>query len=177
MKALIVCTSVSHGNTKQVADAIGHALEAPVVTPDQVDRAELASCDLVGFGSGIYNRSFHEDLLSLVDSLEPTPGAKAFVFATSGFPDSGLTGFSSRLVKRLEGKGFDVVDTFSCRGHDTWFPFKPFGGTRKGRPNAADLETARTFAEGLQRRVDEGRSPARVASLPWTGSRGDCSLV
>jgi len=27
------------------------------------------------------------------------------------------------------------------------------GGVRKGRPNAADLEAARAFAEGLQTRI------------------------
>lgn len=36
MKEVIVCTSVSHGNTKRVAEAMGQVLEAPVVAPEQV---------------------------------------------------------------------------------------------------------------------------------------------
>lgn len=153
MKSLIVCTSVSHGSTRRVANVIGDTLGATVVTPGEVDPAELAASDLVGFGSGIYTRKFHPDLLALVDSLEPVHGTKAFVFATSGFSDSGLTGFSSGLADQLGRRGFDVVDRFSCRAHDTWFPFKPFGGLHKDRPNASDLDSARTFAEGLQRRL------------------------
>jgi len=43
MKALIVCTSDSHGNTARIAQVMGHALQAPVVTPDDVDPADLAA--------------------------------------------------------------------------------------------------------------------------------------
>lgn len=53
MKSVIVCTSVSHGNTKRIADVMGQALGAPVTAPEEVDPAGLAACDLVGFGSGI----------------------------------------------------------------------------------------------------------------------------
>ncbi|MCW2756316.1 MAG: hypothetical protein JWO46_62, partial [Nocardioidaceae bacterium] len=48
---------------------------------------------------------------------------------------------------------FEVLDAFSARGHDTWLPFKPFGGIRKGRPNSADLDAARACAERLRARV------------------------
>ncbi|SEP52801.1 hypothetical protein [Amycolatopsis saalfeldensis] len=59
MKAVIVCTSVSHGNTRRIADVMGQVLAAPVATPEQVDPAGLAACDLVGFGSGTFLGSFH----------------------------------------------------------------------------------------------------------------------
>lgn len=153
MKSLIVCTSVSHGSTRRVADVIGSTLDAPVIAPGQVDPADLAAQDLVGFGSGIFTRKFHPDLRALIDSLPQVDGTKAFVFATSGFPDAGLTAYSSALADQLARKGFDVIDAFSCRAHDTWFPFKPFGGLHKDRPNADDLEQAATFAEGLQHRL------------------------
>lgn len=51
---MIVCTSVSHGNTKRIADVMGEVLGARVVAPDEVEAAELADCDLIGFGSGIF---------------------------------------------------------------------------------------------------------------------------
>ncbi|MER2223181.1 MAG: flavodoxin domain-containing protein, partial [Rhodococcus sp. (in: high G+C Gram-positive bacteria)] len=54
MKAIIVCTSVSHGNTRRIADVIAEVLDARVVEPGEIDSAELAGYDLVGFGSGIY---------------------------------------------------------------------------------------------------------------------------
>ncbi|MFI1768463.1 flavodoxin family protein [Streptomyces sp. NPDC020800] len=150
MKAMIVCVSVSHGNTQKVADVMGHVLEAPVVTPEQVDTAELSACDLVGFGSGIFSMSFHPGLRRFVRALPREQRRKAFVFATSGFPEPPFRPYTRPLTGLLEQKGFEVVGSFSCRALDTWFPFKPVGGVRKGRPDAADLVAARTFAEGLR---------------------------
>ncbi|MDG4859643.1 flavodoxin family protein [Streptomyces sp. T-3] len=166
MKSIIVCTSVSHGNTKRVADVMGRTLNAPVVAPEQVDMTELSGYDLVGFGSGIFMGSFHAQLREFVRSLPQQQGCKAFVLATSGFPDAGLQRFSRPLVRRLEEKGFEVVDTFSCRGLDTYLPFKPVGGIRKGRPDANDLEAARTFAEGLRDRIGAvgGHEPRRPSA-------------
>lgn len=145
MTAIIVCVSVSHGNTRRIADAIGGVLGARIVQPEEIEVSDLADYDLVGFGSGIYNQNFHPRLRGFVKSLPEGQRGNAFVFATSGFPP--ITG---PLVRRLEKKGFGVVDTFSCRAWDTWFPFKWFGGTRKGRPNQADLAAAQTFARGLK---------------------------
>jgi flavodoxin len=84
MKALIVCVSVSHGNTRRVADALADVLHATVVEPEEVDPDALADYDIVGFGSGIYYSSPHRRLRDLVDRLPDGGGAKAFVFATSG---------------------------------------------------------------------------------------------
>ncbi|MGC0362485.1 flavodoxin [Rhodococcus sp. 27YEA15] len=153
MKAIIVCTSVSHGNTKKIADAIGDVLQARVVDPGQFDATELAAYDLVGFGSGIYLGSFHSQLRAFVDTLPAQPQRKAFVFATSGFPESRIHRFSGPMVDSLEQKGFEVVGGFSARAFDTFLPFKLVGGLRKGRPNDSDLESARSFAEHLRNAV------------------------
>ncbi|MFE3184172.1 flavodoxin family protein [Streptomyces violascens] len=160
MKAMIVCVSVSHGNTKRIADVMGNVLEAPVVTPEQVDLEELAACDLVGFGSGIFMMAFHPRLREFVRSLPKEQRGKAFVFATSGFPESPLRPFTRPLLQLLQQKGFEAIDAFSCRALDTWLPFKPIGGIRKQRPNADDLEAARTFAEGLRARFHTTSRPA-----------------
>ncbi|NUP02231.1 MAG: flavodoxin, partial [Nonomuraea sp.] len=37
MKSLIVCTSVSHGNTRKVAEVIGEVLGASVMAPEEAD--------------------------------------------------------------------------------------------------------------------------------------------
>ncbi|MEV6769565.1 flavodoxin family protein [Nocardia sp. NPDC051030] len=153
MKAIIVCTSVSHGNTKRVAEVIGEVLGARVVAPEEVDPAGLADYDLVGFGSGIFNGSFHVGLREFVKGLPVGQQRKAFVFATSGFPEFPFRPFTRPLVRLLGQKGFEVVDTFSCRALDTLAPFKLVGGVRKGRPNAADLADARAFAENLRTRI------------------------
>ncbi|MGG2464242.1 flavodoxin family protein [Streptomyces sp. RGM 3693] len=157
MKAIIVCTSVSHGNTKRIADVMGQALDAPVVAPEQVDIAELSTCDLVGFGSGIFTGNFHPRLRQFVQSLpngeQQGRQRRAFVFATSGLPEVRFRPFTRPLVRLLGQKGFQTADTFSCRGFDTWLPFKLVGGINRARPNATDLEAARTFAEGLRARL------------------------
>ena len=149
MKAMIVCVSVSHGNTRKVADAIGAVLNAPVVEPEDVDVAALDACDLVGFGSGIMYQALHPRLRSFVRSLPATERSKAFVVTTSGFRP--FTRPFNRLLRR---KHFDVLDTFWCRAYDTSFPFGIRGGINKGRPDDADLDAARVFADRLRRRID-----------------------
>lgn len=154
MKAVIVCKSTSHGNTRKVADVIGGVLDAKVVDPAEIDAAGLAAYDLVGFGSGVLYMEFYRELREFVEALPGGQRAKAFVFNTSGFPEPPYRRYRRNFTKSLEQKGFEVVDTFSCYSYDTWLPLMIVGGIRKGRPNAADLGAARTFAEGLRTRID-----------------------
>ncbi|RSN24308.1 flavodoxin [Streptomyces sp. WAC 05977] len=149
MKVVIVCVSVSHGNTARVAEVLAGALGARVVSPEEIDPAELDSCDLVGFGSGIFGMDFHPRLRRLVEEMPPKQRRKAFVFSTSGLPEPRFRRYTRRLARSLRRKGFDVVGTFSCRGFDTWLPFRLVGGIAKNRPGTADLEAARRFAAGL----------------------------
>ncbi|OIV37122.1 flavodoxin [Mangrovactinospora gilvigrisea] len=154
MKAIIVCTSVSHGNTRRVAEEMGAVLGADVVAPGEVGAGELAGYDLVGFGSGIFNRRIHPEMRRFVGDLAADgAGRQAFAFATSGLPGPRLT----PLVRGLERKGFAVGETFACRGFDTWLPFKLVGGIRRNRPGPDDLAAARAYAERLKAvREDRG---------------------
>lgn len=149
MKAVIVCASVSHGNTRRVADSMAQVLGAKVVSPEQADLAELAGADLVGFGSGVFYSRLHPRLTDFVKAL-PTRRGRAYVFATSGLPEIPLAPFTRPLVQLLEGKGYEVVGSFSCRAFDTWTPFKLVGGINKQRPNVGDLAAARAFAGRLR---------------------------
>ncbi|NLE79087.1 MAG: flavodoxin [Rhodococcus sp.] len=158
MKSIIVCKSVSHGNTRKVADVIGEVLGARVVDPSEIDVGELSAYDCVGFGSGVRNMDFYRELREFAASLPEGQRAKAFVFNTSGFPEPPFRRYQRNFVSLLENKGFEVVDTFSCYGYDTFLPLKIVGGVRKGRPNTEDLEAARGFAEGL-------RDPDRLSPL------------
>lgn len=155
MKTVIVCTSVSHGNTRRVADTMAQALNAKVVSPEEADLTELADADLVGFGSGVFYSRLHPRLTDFVKAL-PTGRGRAFVFATSGLPQIPLAPFTRPLVRLLESKGFEVDGTFSCRAFDTWTPFKPLGGINKHRPNSGDLAAAQAFAQQLR----DGKRPA-----------------
>ncbi|WP_404962573.1 flavodoxin family protein [Streptomyces sp. 147326] len=148
MKTLLVCTSVSHGNTRRVAEAMADVLDARVVAPQEAAVADPAGYDLVGFGSGVFSQRMHHDLLGFVRAVPASPG-RAFVFATSGLPQLPFAPFTRPLVRLLRGKGFAVEGTFTCRAFDTWAPFRPVGGTNKHRPNEDDLTAARAFARGL----------------------------
>lgn len=151
MKAVIVCASVSHGNTRRVADVMAQVLGAEVIAPEEADPGELACADLVGFGSGVFHSRLHPRLTDVARALPPGRG-RAFVFATSGLPELPLAPFTRPLVRLLEGKGFEVDGSFSCRAFDTWTPFKLVGGINKQRPNGEDLAAARAFAERLRDR-------------------------
>ncbi|WP_153815462.1 flavodoxin family protein [Streptomyces sp. SUK 48] len=155
MKTVIVCASVSHGNTRRVADSMAETLDAKVVSPEQADPAELAAADLVGFGSGVFYSRLHPRLTDFAKAL-PAGRGRAFVFATSGLPELPLMPFARPLVRLLEAKGFEVEGSFSCRAFDTWAPFKLLGGINKQRPNAGDLAAARAFAG----RLWDGRASA-----------------
>jgi flavodoxin len=154
MSSLIICVSVSHGNTRLVADTIASVLGAAVVEPEEVDVDGLGDHALVGFGSGIYGMAVHPRLTALVDRL-PTVSQPAFVFATHGAPVLPFWTPTSALAGRLAAKGFDVVGSFSCRGWDTWLPLRLVGGLNKGHPDDRDLARAAAFAEGLR---SKGRS-------------------
>jgi flavodoxin len=152
MRSIIVCASRSHGNTKQVADAMAGVLDARVVSPGNVDAAELASYDLVGFGSGIYFMTLDSELRALIDALPAGEGRHAFVFATSGQPELPLLGFTREVCRTLESKGYRLDGTFTCRGWDTWGPLRLIGGIHRGHPDTRDLQRAERFAAELRSR-------------------------
>ncbi|GAC69609.1 flavodoxin family protein [Gordonia soli] len=150
MKSIIVTTSRSpHGNTRRIADAIGRSLDAEIVTPTQTSSSYLDDAELVGFGSGIYYMGFDRRLVEFIAALPEKQGRRAFVFATSGLPEPPFRRYTRTIGRALEHKGFEVVDTFVCRGLDTWGPFGAVGGVNKGHPAADDLTEAREFGRRL----------------------------
>lgn len=157
MKTLIVCVSVSNGNTRKVAEAMADVLGTTVMEPEEVDAAAIESADLIAVGSGIYAMSFHPRLRTFVRRLPKVSGKRAVVFWTSGGPELPLLQYSKGMVRDLRAKGFDVAGTFSCCGWDTWLPLRVIGGLNKGRPNAGDLDEAREFAA---RFVEAAEKPA-----------------
>jgi len=157
MNSLLVCASRSHGNTAKVAHAIAKVLGARVVDVAQFDPSRVGEYDLVGFGSGIYGMSFDGELRRFVASLPPARGTHAFVFATSGFGRINERPFRRPLAAMLETAGYQVIDSFCCRGLDTWLPLRIVGGINKGHPDDDDLARARRFArqviEHAERRI------------------------
>jgi flavodoxin len=151
MKTLIIYISVHHGNTEKIAKVMANILDADLFQLQQADANVLEHYDLIGFGSGIYFGKHHESLLDFVDRLPMLKDKKVFIFSTSGlrkirfFHD-----FDKPLEERLQRKGCDIIDKFSCRGLDTYRATKLVGGINKGRPNVQDLKRAEDFARGLK---------------------------
>ncbi|CAM3584126.1 flavodoxin domain-containing protein [Tsukamurella ocularis] len=150
MSALVICASKHHGNTRKVADRIGGVLGAPVVAPGEVTAAQIDAADLVGFGSGVYWMSFDPELLRLVRGLAAKPRGAAFVYATSGLPETPLRRYTRNLADLLTDAGFQLApEVFHCRGLDTMGPFGLVGGMNRGHPGAEDLAEAEAFAHRL----------------------------
>ena len=149
-KTMIIYNSVHHGNTKKVAEAMADVLEAKLAKPQDVDINAIAEYDLVGFGSGIYVGKHHKSILKIIDRMPFQKNKKSFIFSTSGTKEGGIFNrFNRSLKEKISEKGFSIIDEFSCRGYDTYGPFKIIGGISKGRPNKKDLEQARKFAQNL----------------------------
>lgn len=145
MKALIIYSSVHHGNTKKVVDVITKTLGADVLKLDEAKNPSFEEYDLIGFGSGIFHGKHHEKLLQIIEKSH-LEGKDAFVFSTSG---TGSNKYNKSLITLLESKGAVMKGSFSCKGFDTYSIFKWIGGVAKGHPNSEDLENARIFAGTL----------------------------
>ena len=69
---------------------------------------------------------------------------KVFLICTHG----GSAAFQS-IETILEGKHADLIGKFSCKGYDTYGPFKLVGGIAKGHPDEKDLTAAVDFYKGI----------------------------
>ena len=148
MKILLICVSIHHGNTEKIAKAMAEVLDVEIKKPSEVNIEEITKYDLIGFGSGIYNRKHHRSLFELINKLKIQNHNKGFIFSTAMAPFKVL---HKPLKESLIDKGFDIIGEFSCKGFmSDSFTKYIFGGLNKGRPNEKDLENARKFAEELK---------------------------
>ena len=147
--ALLILFSYHHNNTEAVAKILAKVLNAQIKTPQEIDLEDLQKYNLIGFGSGIYSEKHHKSLLDLVDKLPQVNKKKAFIFSTSATTWE-LPEKHSTLKKKLQAKGYIIVDEFNCKGFNTNSFLKILGGMNKGRPNAEDLRHAETFAQNMK---------------------------
>ena len=159
MKSLLVLHSYHHKNTEAVAKVLAQVLGAKIVTPREVNAAELAGYDLVGFGSGIDSGKHYAPILDLADKLPPIDAKKAFIFSTCGAPAFIVTeGFirsnHAALRAKLKAQGYTIVGEFGCPGFNTNMFLRYFGGFNKKRPNAKDFVRAEAFAQSLVQKVE-----------------------
>lgn len=153
MRTAIICTSIHHGNTRRIAEAMAGALAARLYTAVEAEGLDFSGYELVGLGSGIYFGRHHSQLRKLVLGWTKVP-ARSFVFSTAGTPFLWNLWHLS-LVRLLRRRGSEVIGQFSCPGFDTFGPLWLIGGLYVGRPNRSDLAHAIAFAQGLG---DPGRA-------------------
>lgn len=146
MKTAIFYASVHHGNTKKVAEAMAEALSAELFDLIKQGGADISGYDLIGLASGIYYSNMHKAVRKFAEETEFRPGQKVFLVCTCGMDSKD---FTKKVRKTLEDKQVEVLDSFRCRGFDTFGPLVLIGGIAKGRPNAEDLERAREYARNL----------------------------
>lgn len=134
----------------RVAQVIADVLDAELKTPEMVTQESLTGYDLIGFGSGIYMGKHHRSLVNCVKGLDTLSGKKTFVFYTSGFSKfPARPPFENALKEQLTKKNAHIIGTFSCRGLETYGPFRIGGGKNKGHPDETDFNNARKFAKSL----------------------------
>lgn len=136
MRCLVVYFSRG-GKTAKVAAAIAQELGCEAI--DAANKIPDASgVDVLVAGSGTYGGMPGPKIVEFLNSLPEKKGGKAAIFTTSAGPRPLSIG---RMKGALEGKGYEVVASFDCRGR--------FGLINRGNPDEGDLEKAREFARSL----------------------------
>ncbi|MBL8819031.1 MAG: flavodoxin family protein [Planctomyces sp.] len=154
----IICHSVHHGNTMQIAKSMAEEFSAQGWTVELLDIEEAAAADLsqyamVGLGSGIYFGRHHPEILKLAETINPPPQV-VFLFSTAGLPFLKLLQHGA-LRRRIKRRSILIMGEHCCRGWDTVGPLWLMGGINRQHPNATDLAKTRTFAHTLSQQLKE----------------------
>jgi flavodoxin len=125
------------GNTEKVARAIAEALGVEAVSLAGPGAAAIEEeTDILFLGAAVYAFGIDDRVASFIQKLDKAKVKNVVVFGTSALVKSVFP----RIKKLLPEKGVTLSDkTFHC-----WGEFK---FTRKGHPNASDLERAKLFAK------------------------------
>lgn len=146
IKAAVIYSSSHHMNTKKVLEAIAEKLPVELIPIAIAADTDLSEFSLLGFASGIYKASYAPRLTEFMKEYHFGQNQKAFLITTSGSSNKKYGGAEKKLI---EEKGVKVAGTYSCKGFDTFGPFKLIGGISKGHPNQKELEGAVQFMEKL----------------------------
>ena len=140
MKSCIVYASTHHGNTLKVIGAIARDCGVELIDATTVKEKDLSGYDVIGFASGIYATQFHQSVINFATANLPEK-KKIFTVMTSASNKD----FSKGFLKFIEDKQPEFLGAYTCKGYNTFGPFKLVGGTAKGHPDEADLKAAVEF--------------------------------
>lgn len=146
MKTLICYYSRHHGNTRKVLEAIAQEGEVDLVDVTTRQSVSWDEYDCIGFASGIYGFEFQKAVTEYARQYLPKEKPVFFVYTYGGAKGTG----AKAVEDVARAKGCPVLGEFSCKGYDTFGPFKLMGGISKGHPDAQDLENARSFYRTLE---------------------------
>lgn len=140
MKVCIVYASTHHGNTLKVLEAIAGEYEVDLIDATTVKEKDISGYDVIGFASGIYGALFHQAVQNFAAVNLPA-GKEVFLIMTSATNMD----FSKGFIKNIENREPKMLGSFTCKGYNTYGPFKLIGGTGKGHPDESDLKAAVEF--------------------------------
>ncbi len=146
MKTAVCYYSRHHGNTLKVLQAMAQEGELELIDVTLRQSVRLEDYDCVGFASGIYAFDVQRSVAAFAQQYLPQGKPVFFVYTYGGMKGSG----AKTLEQIAREKHCPVLGEFSCKGYDTFGPFKLIGGISKGRPNERDLAKARDFYRRLQ---------------------------
>lgn len=152
MKTAICYYSRHHGNTLKVLEAIAGEGEVDLIDVTTRQAVRLEEYDCIGFASGIYAFEFQKAVVVFARQYLPQGKPVFFVYTYGGAKGNG----AKAVIEVAKEKGCPVLGEFSCKGYDTFGPFKLVGGISKGHPDTQDLEKAREFYQEIQARDMHG---------------------
>lgn len=145
MKTAILYYSEHHGNTKKLLDAIALEHEVTLVNITKETDPDLSGYDRVGLASGIYYGTLAKQLITWAKERLPE-GKDIFLIVTQGAASGD---FLKEIRGITEGKHCKLLGSYTCRGFDTFGPFKLVGGIAKGHPTEEEIRKAVSFYAGL----------------------------
>ena len=137
------CISASRKH-KKIINEIAKTNDVELIDATQTIEKDMSEYDLIGFASGVYGGKFHESVLKFA-SVNLMDNKKVFLICTYG----GRPVFKS-IEQVIAYKHDIIVGRFSCKGFDTFGPFRLIGGVSKGHPDEKDIAAAVEFYNGLK---------------------------
>lgn len=146
MKTAVCYYSRHHGNTLKVLEAMSAEGDMDLIDVTTRQSVRLEGYDFIGFASGIYGFEFQKAVVEFARQYLPQGKPVFFVYTYGGAKGTG----AKAVAEIAREKDCTVLGEFSCKGYDTFGPFKLVGGIAKGHPDRQDLENARAFYRELQ---------------------------
>lgn len=141
-KTAIIYYSVHHNNTEKLVNSTKNA---DIYNINDIKDIDFSQYDLVGFASGIYMGKFHNSITDFIKK-HLNELKDVFLVYTSG---SNNEKYGVNLKKELENSGLNVLGVYSCKGFDTYGPFKLIGGISKNHPDQTDMDKFKKFIDKL----------------------------